>query len=196
VGAIWVKHAALAALGKIDFPDGHRYLLDGLARPDVDINFLGGYALGAGRMGDTAGLAATRAAVNVQKARGWPYFQAALEGLAAASTPELVPVLADTLHGNSGDDETARTLIRGLEDNFRVKDAPEFAAFVRDFILQSKDFGDDVKARLLQLLDDVRTPDVHDALTAIEAKTESDRLKGKVQQMLAHNFPAPPKKKG
>jgi hypothetical protein len=197
VGVVWVKHAALAALGKIDFPDGQRYLLDGLAQPDVDINYLGGYALGAGRMGDIPGLAATRAAVNVQKARGWPYFQAALGGLAATSTPELVPVLAETLHANAGDDETARTLISGLEDNFRVKDAPEFAAFVRYFILQSKDFGDDVKARLLQLLDDVRTPEVHDALTAIEAKTESDRIKGKVQQMLAHNFPAPPKgKKG
>ena len=141
-------------------------------------------------MGDTAGLAATRAAVNGQKARGWPYFQAALQGLAAASTPELVPVLADTFHDNAGDDETARTLISGLEDNFKVKDAPEFAGFVRDFTLQSKDFGDDVKARLLQLLDDVHTPEVREALAAIEAKTESDRLKGKVQQMLAHNFPA------
>jgi hypothetical protein len=190
VGLVTVKHAALAALGKIDFPDGQRYLLEGLARPDVDINFLGGYALGAGRMGDTAGLAATRAAVNGQKARGWPYFQAALQGLAAASTPELVPVLADTFHANAGDDETARTLISGLQDNFKVKDAPEFAGFVRDFTLQSKDFGDDVKARLLQVLDDAHTPEVREALATIEAKTESDRLKRKVQQMLAHNFPA------
>jgi hypothetical protein len=188
VGQVHVKHAAMAALGKLDFPEGRQYVVDELAKPDVDINYLGGLSVGAGRWGSSEALAAVRTAIRVQKARGPAYFESALQGLGAASSPEAVALLQAVLHENAGVDETAGTLFGALLDNEPLKATPELATFLTAFVAHDEDFGDDVKARALELLDNVKTPAAKGALQAIVATADSHRLRLKAQQILSHNF--------
>ena len=200
MGLVTVKHEAMAALGKLETVEGHQFLLDRLAKKDLDINYVGGVAEGTGRIGTPEALAAVRAALALGKTRGYPYYLAAAGGLGAVASPDAVPAIGQFFHDNSGDEEAVRAVVKTLSDNFTVLDSQELAVLVHDTVL-GVELGDELKARVLDLLDEVKTPGAKETLQAVAGRSDSQRLKDKAQQMLDHNFPeapapTPTKKKG
>ncbi len=196
-GRIRVRRSALELLGKLDYAEGREYLLAQLSERDIDLNYLPAIAAGVARLGDSMALATLGAAVNQQRSRGYAYFRSAAEALGAFESPEVVPALRDLFQKAKGNEELARAVMDRLDDNHTVKHSTEGAALVRDLVL-SQDWGLQLRAWMLRLLDDVKTKDARDALMAVVEKSDSDWLKGSAKEVLAKNFPAPepPKAKG
>lgn len=193
-GRIVVQNAALTLLGKLDFPEGHKYLLDELAKRDLDLNYLGAFASGAARIGTPGALGTLRAAINTQKARGMVWYRAAVKALPQVESAEVLPVLKEALLANAANTELARSLLR-VEDNFVLQASPAFPPFIQAVVLD-EGLALDVRARALEVLGELKTPETKAALTAVVASSPSDRLKGLARQILEGNFPAAPAPKG
>ncbi len=193
-GRVRVRSAAMAALGKIDSPEGHQYLLAELAKKDVDLNFLPALATGTARIGSNAAVATLGMAINQQKSRGYVFHKAAAGALGAVENPEVIGRIRDLLDSAAGNNELANLVIYRLWDNHTVKSSPAGIDWVRGFVLDNRDFGDDMKSRVLKLLDEVKTPEAQTALLAVAEKAESARLRASAKHVLERNFPKQPAK--
>ncbi|MHB8872358.1 MAG: M1 family metallopeptidase [Myxococcaceae bacterium] len=192
-GLVKVRRAAMAVLGKIDYPEGRAYLLEEVVKTDTDLNFLEALASGTARIGDSGALATLGQAINAHKPRGYAYYKAAAGALGSVQNPEVVKRIRELLKANPGNAELVGAVLRPLWDNYTVKSSPEAALFVRDFVLEEKALSDEMRFRVLELLDEVKTKDAKEALTAIAEKCDSARLKLSAQKVLEKNFPEPPK---
>src|SRR6185436_17009699 len=149
------------------------------------------FAIGAARIGDSNAIATLGQALNNQKARGYAYYKTVAEAFGAVENPEVVPRLREIFKANPGNNEVARAVLSRLHDAWSLKGSPEIAAFVRDFVLDpSKDWGDDIRARILALLDEVKTKDAKEALAAVAEKSTAERIKANAARVLEQNFPA------
>jgi len=192
IGYIRVRRAAMEALGRVASPDGHKFLLDEVARPQVDINYLAGYAAGAARIGTPAALATLRAALVTQKGRGAGYYERAARALALASSVDVVPLLKDALKANPMNAGFARELFRALGRNKELRESQEYASFVRWVALEETTFPETVRGDALESLDDVKYESAKQALEEIVAKATSEAIKASAKQVLDANFPPPP----
>ncbi|MGA9521785.1 MAG: M1 family aminopeptidase [Myxococcaceae bacterium] len=196
IGMIRVRRAALAALGKVEHKAGRQYLLEQVMKQDLDLNFLPAVAEGTARLGDPEALASLGAAVTQAKARGYPYYRQVSAALGSVTTPEVLPLLGDLLRENAGNNELLTGLHRNLSANTLLLTSPEFAGFVRGFVLEDGAFDHALKGRMLSLLDEVTTKEAKEALLAIARGAPSERIKQRAEQVLNENFPGALSKKG
>ncbi|MCI0574426.1 MAG: hypothetical protein L0Y66_27145 [Myxococcaceae bacterium] len=192
IGLVRVRGAALALLGKLDFAEGHAYLMTHVDRDDPDVNTLEGWTTGVARLGDSEALAGLRAAVFAQRRRSDAHFRTAAASLGAFPSPEVLPVLKEVLAGEEGNAGLASALLERLAQNPELLSRPELATFVADFAVTQRGWGDDVRSRMVGLLEEVRTPEVRAALERIAASEAGDRLTAGARQALRRNFPQPP----
>lgn len=195
-GLIRVRRAAMEALGKFDFEEGRKFLLEEIVKEEIDLNYLPALAVGTARLGDSAAIGTLGQAINTQRARGYAFFRAAAEALGAAENPEVVSRLRELIKAAPGNNELLKNVLNRLWDNRTVKESPEAAALVKDFVLANPDFGDDMKAEMLGLLDEVKTDAAREALTAVAEKSDSERLRGSARHVLEQNFPTAKPAKG
>lgn len=197
-GYIRVRNAAMGALGRVESPDGHKWLLTELARRELDINYIEGFATAAARISTANALAVLRAAIVSQKGRGAAFYRRAIEALGAGSTVDAIPLLKEILEANAQNDEVARAATVALPNNHELRETREFAALVRDVVLDEARFSEDFRLRFLGQLDDVKYENAKIALEEILAKTKSEAIKTAAAQTKSANFPtasAPAKKK-
>lgn len=195
LGLVRVRSSALALLGKIDYPEGHRYLMEEIAKKEIDLNILGGLSRGVARLGTTVALATLRAAVNLQGSRGYPYYRAAAESLGTFENPEAISALREMFKKNTTNSELIKNTLWKIADNKTLTRSPEHAKMITDFVLDTA-FSEEMRAEFLYLLDEVTTPEAKTALTTIVQKTASARIRGAAQQAIDKNFPAVAPAKG
>jgi aminopeptidase N len=198
VGYIRVRRAAMTALARVESADGHRYLVDELGKRDIDINYLGAFAEAVARIGTPAALGTLRAAIVTQRGRGMPYYLRSVFSLGVVPSLEVLPAIRETAEQYPGNNEVLRPIFERVDRNRELKDSDAYARFVRDFVLDEKRSGDDLRALALSTLDDVKYEAARQALTTIAEQTTSERLKGSARRVLAANFPpapAPPQDK-
>jgi aminopeptidase N len=191
VGYIRVRRAAMEALGRVDSPDGQKYLIDEIAKRELDINYLGAVALGVARIGTPNALSSLRSAIVTQKGRGLPYLRRTIEALGAVSSVDAVSAIRDAVKQYKTNTELLRSIFERLVDNPEVLDSADYAALVKDVVLDET-MSEGMRGRVLGTLDEVKYEAARLALTEIAEKSTSDRLKGNARQVLAANFPAPP----
>lgn len=191
VGYIRVRRAAMEALGRVKNDDGHKYLLDELAKPQVDINYLSGFAAGAARIGTPAALATLRAAMVTQKGRGMGYYERAAAAVALSTSVDAVPILKDALKANATNAGFARTLFTALGRNRELRESPDYAGLVKSIVLGEDTYTQAVRSAALHSLDDVKYESAHQALADIVEKATDAELKASAQKVLDANFPAP-----
>lgn len=199
LGVIRVRRAALMALGKFDHQPGHDHLYALVQKSDLDLNYLPAAAVGTANVGDSEALATLRAGINTAKGRGYAYYKNTAPALGAFTSPEVVPALQALVNENAGNSELLSELLWTVHDNRILTSTAELAGFVRTFVLENKGFGDEMKARVLRLLDEVKTKDAKDALLAVAERADSVQLKQSATQVLEKNFPgalAKPEAKG
>ncbi len=191
VGYIRVRRAAMEALGRVDSPDGQRYLIDEIGKRELDINYLGAVALGVAHLGTPAALSSLRAAIVTQKGRGLPYLRRTTEALGAVASVDAVGAIRDTVKQYPGNTELVRAIFERVVDNPELLESPDYAGLVKDLVLDQS-LGEGLRGRVLGTLDEVKYEAARLALVEIAEKSTSDRLKGNAKQVLAANFPAPP----
>ena len=199
-GYVRVRRAAMEALGRVDAPDAHKWILEELAKREIDINYLAGYAAAASRIGSPASLGQLRATLVTQKGRGSGYYRRTAAALSLSNSVEVLPLLKEVLKGNAGDNELARVATHGFGLNKELRETQEFANLVRDVVLDEKTFGEDFQNEFLGYLDDIKYESAKQVLTEVLEKSTSDRIKSGAKRALDANFPAPvvakdPKKK-
>ncbi len=191
-GYIRVRRAAMEALARVDSADGHKWLLEELAKREVDINYLAGYAAAAARLSTPSALGTLRAAIVTQKGRGAGYHRRAVAALGLSTNVEVLPIIRDTLKANPGNNELARAVFGATQDNRELRETQEFANLVRDTALDEQTFTEELRAEAVELLDDVKYESAKQALSTIAEKARGDRLKASAKRVLDANFPAPP----
>lgn len=189
VGYVRVRRAAIEALGRTEFPDGQRYLLDEVAKRELDINYVGAYAAGVARMNTSAALTTLRAAIVTQKERGAIYYRRAVEPLGSVTSEDVVSVLREVILEAPGDAEVLAPIIVRLQTNLELKETQEYADLIRDLVLDEAHIGEDLRADLLQTLEDVTYESARLALTEIAEKSVRERTKNAAKLLLATNFP-------
>lgn len=190
-GYIRVRRAAMEALGRADSPDGHKWILEELAKREIDLNYLTGYAAAAARIATPASLGQLRATLVTQKGRGAGYYRRTAQALSLSNSVEVLPLLREVLKGNPGNNELARTATQGLWTNKELRESQEFATLVRDVVLDDKTFGEEFRGEFLGYLDDVKYESAKQVLTELVEKVGSPRLKAAAKRTLDANFPAP-----
>lgn len=191
VGYIRVRRAAMEALGRVKNDDGHRYILDELAKPQVDINYLAGFAAGAARIGTPGALATLRAALVTQKGRGMGYYERAAAAVALSTSVDAVPILKEVIKSNATNAGLARTLFYALRRNRELRESPDYASLVKSIALDEATFTQAVRGTALSSLDDVKYEAANQALAEIAEKATDAEIKASAQKVLAANFPAP-----
>ena len=191
IGRIAVGRSAREVLGKIDWADGHKFLIDEISRKDPDLNYLQSLARGTANIGTPVALATLRAAVGNQKARGEMYYRRTVLALPTYPGLDMLAPLKEVVKENGNNSELVRLLFLGLGDNTTVRASPEAAALVRDLVLDEKTLGEDLRADILSVLDEVKTKDAKDALSVVAEKATSKRLAGLAKQVLEANFSGP-----
>jgi hypothetical protein len=190
LGMVLVRRAAITLLGKIDFNEGRRYVLDELAKRELDVNYLPGYARGAALIATPDSIGVLRAALKTQEARGYAYYKPAVEALATTQSLEAWPSIIEEVKANISNNEIMRGVIYALDENRTLKDSAEFPPRVKEWVLDDKGGSLDLKMRLLGLLEDVKTKEAKEALNVIADKSPYERVKGMAKQLLDANFKA------
>ncbi|MFT3708382.1 MAG: M1 family aminopeptidase [Archangium sp.] len=190
-GYIRVRNMAMEALGRVDNPDGHKWLMDELGKRDIDINYLAAYSAAAARISSPASLGSLRAALVTQKGRGAGYFRRTAEALGSGTSVDVLAVIKDTLKANSTNNELCRALTKNLPDNHDLRESADFATLVKDIVLDDKTFNEECRAEFLYQLDDVKYESAKGALTEIAEKAMPDQMKAYAKRVLDANFPAP-----
>jgi hypothetical protein len=188
IGLVLVRRAAMSLLGKIDYPDGRRYVLDELAKKEIDINYLPGFAHAAALIATPDSIGVLRAAVRTQNARGYAYYRLTVEALAAAQSTDALPAIGDEIKANFTNSEIMNGVVGRLDYNHVIKTSPEFPARLKEWVLDDKGTSLDLKMRLLSLLEDVKTKEAKEALNVIADKSPFERVKGMARQMIDVNF--------
>ncbi len=195
LGLVVVRRAAMTLLGKIDFPEGRRYVLDELAKRELDINYLPGYAAAAALIATPDALGTLRAALKTQSARGYAYYKPTVEALATSQSLDAMPMILEEVKANMGNNEIMRGIVYALSENHPLKDSSEFPGHIKDWVLDDKNGASlDMRMRLLELLDDVKSKEAKEALNVIADRSPYERVKGMARQLIDANFKAGAKK--
>ncbi|MGQ0504424.1 MAG: M1 family aminopeptidase [Myxococcaceae bacterium] len=195
LGMVRVRASALEVLGKVDYPAGKEYLLAEIEKNELDINFAGAIAVGVARIGDSPAQAALRAAIRTQKSRGYPFFRATAQALGAGEEAGTVALIREALNASPGDNEILRVMLHRVRGNERLKQSKELAAFVRDFVNEESAYSEELKVRVMHLIERQRSPEAKEAWQAMSERAPTQRLKANAQQIFARSFPTPKTKK-
>ncbi|MBS1150788.1 MAG: glutamyl aminopeptidase isoform, partial [Myxococcaceae bacterium] len=203
LGQIRVRRAAMVLLGKIDFPEGHRYLLSEIQKKDQDLNFLSALGDGVAHLGTSEALATLSAAMRTHKPRGYAWYRNTAEALGSVGNVDAVKAVKELFKENAGNNEMIRNVLYRLDHNHLLKASPELISWVREAALDEQAYAENIRAEMLELLENSKAKETKDALTVIAEKSASERLKNTARNLLETNFamakpaaPAPaPKKK-
>ncbi len=180
----------LGTMGRIDRRETLPFLAEQLAKKDLPLDDLSKTAISVAQLGDDKSAAVLREAEKLHKDRGYRYqyvvqyaFGAYESPKAAAEIRELTKTCASDLIGR---------WTGLLKNNHTLIHSAEWADFLRDFVLHNTRFGDEVKARLLETIEEVKSAEVKAAMEAIAKETPSDRMKEVARKVLDKNFPSKP----
>jgi aminopeptidase N len=181
-----LRKAGYAALGKVDDPSALGILGKPLKDAKSSLDLVQGGALGLGHRGDPASVAALKAGLETQGARGLPYLLAVLEGLSAVEDGSIAPTLLAQAQAHRGSVEALAVMKRGLEFNHALLKSPAGTKLVGQ-VAGDASFSTEARARWLNLLDDVKTPGAKAELTAL-SKNPDARIAALAKQKLKGNF--------
>ena len=185
-GLAQLRLAALACLGKVDDPMVMGLLTKPLKDKNASLDLVQGAALGLGHRGDGAAIAALKDALQVQGERGLPYWRAIVEGMAAVEDAAVAPTLQAQFQSHRDSSEVQAGAILVLSQNKAFVRSAAGTQMVALFAADGN-LGDEARARWMNLLDDVKTPNAKTELTNL-SKSSNARLAALAKQKLKGNF--------
>lgn len=182
-GTAYARQYALPAAGRLR-PAPAKLLLAGLSDEHTPYDALEGFAIGVARLGTPEATRALRKALPIQRRRGYPYFRSVVQAFGALESPAAFSALEEVVAQIPGDNEAMNAIVTALQDN-TARRSPEAARFVQGFVLSNTSFGDDMKSRVLRILDDVRTQQARAVFEAVAQGASSERLRKMAAQSAA-----------
>lgn len=176
----------LGALGKVDLPEVLPLLAAALGKNSLGLDELGKAAHAVAALGNERSVDVLKTALSLHQERGYRYRYHIQYAFGALESPKAVAEIRE-LAKTCGADLIGR-MGWVIRDNQTLKNSKEWAQFLRDFVISDTRFGDEVKARILQTVEDVKNDSVRRTLRAISEESSSDRLKEVSRKILEKNF--------
>lgn len=189
LGRMMLRSRAMVILGKFDHPGVKERLEGALANTDLSIDMVSAAASGVAFRGDEDAMDRLKAALSKQGKRGWPFKRAILLAFASIPSPQAASELSRIADSDDANNEVVGGIFYRLQDNEVLKNSAEGSAFVRDFVLESTRFNEQMKAHAIQAMEESRDLSVQPALREIAEKSKSERLRTLARQIIDKNFP-------
>lgn len=181
------KSQLIGILGRVEGKKEVLELLTPLVQdPNLALDDLGEAALSIARLGETKSAELLKATLKIHEKRGYRYQYLVIYAFGAYENPGAASEIK-AISENYGSDLMGR-IGWVVRDNQTLKNSPEWASFLQDFLLNSERFGDEVKTRVLQTIEEVKTTNVKTMLERVVQKSTSDRLKAASKKILEKNF--------
>ena len=173
----------LGTLGRVNNPEAIRLLSHELEEANLPLDDLEKASLAVARIGNIDVL---KDALNRHGGQGYRYRYLVLYAFGALESP-LAAGEIRKISRTEGEDLMGK-LPLVIRENGTLKNSAQWADFLKQFLIADHRFGDEVKARLLQTVEDVKTPEVKNMLQAVVRKCPSGRLKDAARKALSANF--------
>jgi len=174
------------ALGKVNRPEVLPLLAGTLGRENVTLDDLSEAASAVARLGNERSAAILKTTMKLHGGRGYRYRFAIKMAFGALATPGAAQEIRE-MTKTSDSDLFARIGVL-VRDNQVLLESSEWAAFLKEFVLDDTKFGDEIKARILTTIEEVKTRPVRGTLEAIYQQSSSDRLREVSKKILDKNF--------
>ncbi|MBI4052225.1 MAG: hypothetical protein HY400_06940, partial [Elusimicrobia bacterium] len=191
LGKLWIRTKALMLLGKTDYAPGREYVESVLADGNAGWDMVSAAAIGVARYSDEKAIQTLRAALEKQGSRGYSFRKAVLLAFGSVENVGVTADLRGILDSQDANNEVMTGIILRLHNNQTLKNSPEGAGFIKDFVIQSNRYSDVLKARALEVLEEAREPAVRPVLEEIVHQSSSHRLRELAQKILEKNFSSP-----
>jgi aminopeptidase N len=177
-----------AALGKADNEAALPFLAEVMGKRDIGLDDLSSAARGLAMLGTKDSAAVLKTSLNLHKDRGYRYRYWIQYAFGYFESPKAVDEIRE-IAKTAGTDMMGR-IGWAVAYNETLKRSSEWAGYLKEFILENTRFGESVKSRLLETIEEVKTSQVRSMLEAVATKSESTRLKEAAKKILEKNFQA------
>ncbi len=179
--ALW--HAGLlGALGKVQDSNVLPLLVATLNSTSAPLDSIAAAASALAAQGNDQSVALLQKAAKIQATRGYSYRYMVDLAFGSVERPEAASEIHSILENSNA--ELAGKLSGRIVHNQALRSSPEWAAVLKEFVLKNTTHGDEVKARLLQTVEETRTKWVLNAMDAIAKQSQSERLSGLAKKIL------------
>lgn len=182
---LW-RAALLETLGKVQSKEALPILTAALHSSETPLDEVSASARAIASQGAVDSTTILKKGLQVQSNRGYSYryvVELAFGGLESAdAAAELQTILGQA------NAELAGKLGGLIVHNQALRTSAEWALVLKDFVLKNETQGDEVKSRLLQTIEEVKTKSVKGLVLAVAKDSSSPRLKGLAQKILDKNF--------
>jgi hypothetical protein len=180
------RSSVLGSLGAVQDKSVFPLLTKVLANPALPLDDLSSAAHAAAMQGTDKSAELLKTTLKLHEDRGYPYKFQVLMAFGALESPKAASEIR-TIASTSGSDVMGR-IGWPIQDNQVLKNSPEWAAFLKDFVLTDNRFGDEIKVRILHTVEEVKTSAVQRMLEALVKDSTSDRIKEFSKKVLQKNF--------
>lgn len=181
-----LRTESIGSLGKIQDPGILKPLQEMLSQNTLPLDDLDKAAHAVAVAGLPQSSKVLKQALHTHQDRGYRYKFFILYAFGALEDPSAAKEIKD-LSDTAGSDFFGRIGF-AVRDNQTLKNSPEWAQFLGEFVLQQNKFGDEVKSRILSSIDEVKTPSVREMLQTIAEKASSERIREISKKILKKNF--------
>lgn len=176
----------IGALGKVENPAVLTLLKNTLLQKNLPVDDLQRASAAIAATGDEKAFEVLQAANTLHSPRGYIYTFHLIMAFGAFQNPKAVKEIEKI-------SETASPDILGrigwtIKDNHALVSSSEWSEFLKKFLVKDTRTGDEVKARLLNTVEEIKSSDVKKMLKSVSEESDSDRLKDLAKKMLDKNF--------
>ena len=176
----------IGTLGKVDRKEVLPLLALVLGREGLALDDLGEASTAVAALGDEKSAEVLRTALKIHAKRGYRYQFSVQYAFGAYESPNAANEIRE-LSKTAGSDLMGR-IGRVVRNNQTLRLSPEWSIFLREFALENARFGDEVKTRLLDTIEDVKTPQIKDLLEALSKQSSSERIRESAKKILGKNY--------
>ncbi len=183
----WFEYRAevLGTLGKVRKTETLPFLASVLSKKDLSLDDLTKACLSVAGQGEKESPAVLRETLKLHRDRGYSYQFAIQYAFGAYESPDAANEIRELVKTCGTD--LAR-IGWAVQNNQTLKNSPEWATFLKEFTLENQRFSDDVKTRLMETIEEVKTAFVKSALEAVEKNSTSERIRSLAKRFLTKNF--------
>jgi hypothetical protein len=182
------RTALLGALGRVEDGEAIAIAKRELERADLPLEDLTAAALAVARQGRRDSVEILRAAETRHGDRGYRYRTATTLAIGALERPSDAVRELTRLMPSVRTDWVAR-LGWIVRDNETLRRSADWPTFLRSFLVEDDRFGDEVKSRLLETVEDLNNKPVGELLTSLEKDAKTTRLREAARKIREKNFP-------
>lgn len=181
---LW-KTRLLRQMAKANHPKVYPIVASALTKTTSSLDEVASAAFAMASLGDKRSLPLLQQAMQKQGSRGYRYRFWVQYSMGAIPNDSAVGEIRKL--ANSASADLMGRIPTVIENNEALKTSPRWAKFLEEFLTKDKKFGETVKMRMLNTIEDVKNDAVKELLTKLKDNKDG-QIKESAERILAKNF--------